>query len=175
MKFFVWMAVLWSGLAVAADHLPVDDEIQALRNKADYLEQLKNTLLENRCSVTVDGNTVGLSAGAIRSQALVMGITKTNPGNYYAYHMAPKPQFLKNAVGAADAKIVVATLLYREGESTPSALQVKVAEPYEVPGAENLWIYNQTYLNLPVPKSTETGAAEATTESGISVKAVCNP
>ncbi|MCB9253755.1 MAG: hypothetical protein H6617_03655 [Bdellovibrionaceae bacterium] len=175
MRSFICMLALCAGLVAVAGQLPVDDEILALRNKADYLEELKNTLLENRCAITVDGNTVGLVAGAIRSQALIMGITRTNPGNYYAYHMAPKPQFLQNVVGAADAKIVVATFLYREGENKPAGFQVKVAEPFKVTGAENLWLYNQTYLNLAVPKAQETLSGEATTQSGASVKVVCNP
>ena len=154
-----------------AGSLPVDEEIAALRSKADYLETLKNTLGANACTIQLDANTVPLAAGALRSEGLVMAVAPGMPGNYLAFYLEPKPELLKNIVkysGAGDGASIVTAQLGRKADGSFSELVVTINEPKQIQRAEDVkhdddeteedilanrgsddwWIYSKTVLKL---------------------------
>jgi len=155
-KLLVLLAGTVLSLSAFAAQYPVDQDIADLRAKADYLEALKNTVEKNRCTVQVGTNRVALSAGALRSNGLVMAIADGMPGNYLAYHQAPKPEFLSNVInftvghaGASKgAAIVTAQLGYAAGGGAAKGVLVTINEPEEVQGADGLFIYQKAFLKL---------------------------
>lgn len=175
--------VVWLGWAMGsgAAEYPVDEEIAALKAKAEYLEALKGIFAENRCVVSFDGNEVALSAGALRSEGLVMAIGRNFPGQYLAYHRAPKPEMLARVVShtllrgeAGEGAVIVGSRLTEVPGRGDRILGLFVAEPWEVEGTDGLWLYRKTFVNFPVPQPGVRVEREAKTSSGLVLKVACN-
>ena len=178
MKSLLSVVVLLAGFTAVADTYPVDEAIADLHAKATYLTQLKEIFSEKNCRITVDQNTVKLHPSQLRSEGLAMGIGPEFPGDFLAYHKAPKPKqlaivasyTLKKNVGR-DVMIVGSRLRYKDG--VPSLLLISVNEPYEVPGAEDLWIYQPTWVGVPLTEASKSVSNEATSKSGKAIRLDC--
>lgn len=160
--------------AFASTRYPVDDEIDAHIAKAQYLKDFKQLLLDQECSVTVGKNKVTLVAGALRSEGLVIGIAEGNPGNYWAYHQAPKPQFLDRVTGYKNSLIVSGRLAYDSVDTSKvSDLGVYIAKPKLIKDADGLYLYDKSFHKLTIPSSA---SASSTTKGvdGVSVTLECS-
>ncbi len=171
------------GAMAEAPRLPVDEVIEGHLAKARHLTLLKELFTKTNCEVHVSNNHVGIAAGALRSEGIVMAITETSPGNYFAFHQAPKPQFLKNVVESVvhkpvkNPQIVSSSLVASQGASDYTHLKVTVAEPVEVKGAENLYMYESVTvgMSLSAMAKGEVQSKEVKTKSGAIVSAICKP
>lgn len=178
MKKLIWCLVL-AAPAFGA-HYPVNDDINELKWKVSYLETLRDTFEAQKCVIELDGNSVRLVPGALRSEGLVMAIGKNFPGNYLAYHKAPKPQFLHNVVAftlgapAADGAVIIGSRIGYDAANTPQELIIFVAKPFKVQGADNLWLYNKTYLKVPFPQKGVASESKATLADGRAARLTCN-
>ncbi len=181
MKLGMLGLVLVSSFAFG-NGLPVDDEIAALRAKATYLETLKTLLEKNTCAIAVETNTVPLVAGALRSQGLVVAVGEKFPGDYLAYDKAPKPEQLERVVGFTFLKAVagknakiISGQIHSQNGTDYSHFVVYVAEPSEVKGAENLWMYHKTNLALKLSGLELSGTAAGKSASGVAIGLECKP
>lgn len=145
-------------LAVSYPFYPVDKEIEGLRAKANYLEQLKNILERNTCFIELGRTKVHLAPGALRSEGLVIAIGDGFANQYLAYHTAPKPEalekvinmtFLKPNIGKG-ANIVTTRLVTDEKTQKVEKIVVIVNEPYQEPTSPELWLYEKTAVALPL-------------------------
>lgn len=168
-----------SSALIAVSSLPVDEEISILRQKADHLEKLKELFLANKCSVTVGTNQVGLVAGALRSEGLVMAIGERFPGNYLGFHKAPKPEQLSRVIdgsfmkaGMGQGAVIVTARLGFDSALKPVALLAAIAVPTFVEGTEDLWIYEKTPLNVKLSHLSK-AKIEAKLKGGKSVSLQC--
>lgn len=166
-------------VGVQGANYPVDVEIEELRDKANHLEALKELFLNNTCAVELEGNRVGLVAGALRSEGLVMAIGKNFPGNYLAYHKAPKAQFLRNVIvytlkkaNAADGAVIVAGKLL--GGKQPTHLEVSFNKPFFVKGTDGLWIYSKQHMQIELPHDGTSVSKSGRLKDGRTVKLECN-
>ncbi len=157
-------------VASFAAEYPVDESIAELRGKADYLEANKQLLLANDCSVTVNSNTVKLVAGALRSEALVIAIGPAFPGNYLAYHRAPKPEFL-GALAGKGGLIVTARIETVQG-NVP-ALVVTSAEPRSIKEAQGMYIYEKSSVGLKIVDGRVSGTVSGKTARGLPLNVTC--
>ncbi len=180
MKFGLIGLFLLSSLASAA--LPVDDEIAALRNKADYLEKLKTLFEKNDCRVTVGTNTVSLAAGALRSEGLVIAVGDGFAGNYLAYHKAPKPEQLQGVIdmtlqkgGAGKGAKILSGQLYSQNNVDYTHLVVYVNEPFRIKESDGLWIYNKSNVALKLNGLELNGSHTGKSVSGAAVTLECKP
>jgi len=171
---FLVLVALTSVPAVAATRYPVDDEIDAHMAKAQYLKDFKQLLLDKDCSVTVGKNKVALVASALRSEGLVIGIAEGNAGNYWAYHQAPKPEFLDRVTGYKNSLIVSGRLAYDSFDTSKvTDLGVYIAKPKWIKDADGLYIYDKSFHKLAIPSSA---SASSTTKGvdGVSVTLECS-
>jgi hypothetical protein len=181
MRYLCLIGLMLS-LGAVADSYPVDLEIGKLRAKADYLETLKAFLLSNQSQVQYGSNQVALTAGALRSETLVMAIGPKFPGQYAGFHQAPKPQMLEQVVAASrgrgdlgqGAVVVTAGLDVSPGSTKLDTFVVKIAEPAEVKDAGGLWWYNQRSLRTSLPQSGEHVEASGVSSSKQSISVSCN-
>lgn len=160
----------------AADvRYPVDDEVDALMAKAQYLKDFKQLLLDRDCSVTVNKNKVGLVAGALRSEGLVIAISEKNPGNYWGYHQAPKPEFLDRATGYTKSLIVSGRLAYADAADPAKAthIGVYIAKPVQIKEAENMYIYDKSFHSVALSDSSTASVTGKSTD-GSSVTLECS-
>jgi hypothetical protein len=180
LKSLLISAVCLASVSVFADRYPVDDVIDGLRFKASHLEQLKEFFLKNSCSVTVNGNKVNLGAGALRDEALVIGISPENPGNYAAFSKAPKPEFLARVMNSLEPRVVAAQLVFDENDKA-AGLQIKVAKAYDANSVtpdfpETFYTYLK---NIVIMKFSGYGAEgkkiDTKTTFGDDLSAECNP
>lgn len=174
MKIVISFACLVLAASSFAANYPVDEAIGELRAKADYLELMKKTLETEKCSVQVGTNRVALTAGALRSQGLVMAIAKTNPGNYYAFDQAPKPQLLEQVIAMTfrqrGALIISARLLAKPGDATYTGLGVVVNKPKHDSGID---IYEKTGVAIRLPEGKAVSKSVAMPD-GTNVTLSCN-
>lgn len=175
------LGLLLSLVCVAgfAAQYPVDDDIADLRAKADSLEANKQMLLANDCSVTVNSNTVKLDAGALRSNALIIAIGPGFPGNYLAFHQAPKPEFLENVVlstvmkaGAGKGALIV-TARIEEIPGKGPALVATSAEPKSIKEMEGGYMYQKSAVGLKLVDGKVIGTISAKTALGLPFNLTC--
>lgn len=175
------LGLLLSMVCVAsfAAKYPVDDDIAELRGKADYLEANKQLLLANDCSVTVNSNTVKLDVGALRSNALIIAIGPGFPGNYLAFHQAPKPEFLENVVlmtvkkaGAGKGALIVTARIDEIPNKGP-ALVVTSAEPLSIKEMEGAYMYQKRAVGLKLVDGKVSGTISAKTALGLPLNLTC--
>lgn len=162
-----------------ATQYPVDESIAELRAKADYLEANKQLLLANDCSVTVNSNTVKLDARALRSEAMVIAIGPAFPGNYLAYHQAPKPQILENVVaftinkGGGGKGALIVTARIGATQSGAPALVVTTNEPRSIKEAEGMYIYEKSAVGLKIVDGKVAGSVSGKTAHGLPLNVTC--
>lgn len=171
MKFF--FLSLFVATSVFGATYPVDQDIDALRAKAQYLEDLKDLLEGAQCSITLDSNTVALVPGALRSEGLVMAVGPGFPGNYLAYHKAPKPEQLRAVINytllkgdtGKGASIIGSRMSYG-ADGKPDKLVIFAAEPILVKGTDDLWMYDKTSLVLAISAGKVVGKVSTKTVHG---------
>lgn len=161
--------------AASVTRYPVDDEVDALMGKAQYLKDFKQLLLDRDCSVTVGKNKVTLVAGALRSEGLVIAINEKNSGNYWGYHQAPKPEFLDRVTGYAGSLIVSGRLAYNDAASPNKAthLGVYIAKPIQVKEAEGMWMYDKNFHSISLIDASKSSVTGKSTD-GSSVVLECS-
>ncbi len=169
-----------------AEGLPVDQEIQELRAKAAHLETLKELFQAARCKAVIGQNEVALSAGALRGNGLIMGVTDSMPGQYVgAFHSAPKPEHLKNVLISIALKpmnrvFIVSSSLESANGTEFTHLAVKLAEPVlskdilDPQTHKPTYVYQTTYLSLSLDTVKKGGATKvASLAKGGSFQVVC--
>jgi len=158
-----------------AERYPVDDVIDGLRFKASHLEQLKKFLESNTCAMTVNGNKVLLGPGALRSEALVIGISPENPGNYNAFHKAPKPQFMRTVMASKDPRIIAVKFLFDQNDERVG-LQFKIAKPVLVNPVDPFWHYMNSAFRMRLSDYGAEGKEHTfETDQGDKVTVSCKP
>jgi hypothetical protein len=159
---YLSLLILFLSLAVTGEPLPVDKDIEALRSKADRLVALKEALLKNRCTIQHLGNTVPLTAAAMRGEGLVMSMGPNIPGQYLAYYEGPKPQDLEMDIikisrrwGAGKSAILVEVQLDSEpGSPALKMLSVRVKDPVQI-DSDGWLVYSIHNYRLAMPKAGE--------------------
>lgn len=168
---------LFTATLVAAPKYPVDQDIQKLVDKAAYLTEMRDTLASFDCSITLDKNTVKLVPGALRSEGLVIAVSDGFPGNYLAYHKAPKPEQLEGVVnliypkGGKNALILTLRMGNSPKASDERVIQVLTNEPEYAGGT--LWIYQRGGVTVTLPKNGEVAVATGKSYQGKTLTLRC--
>lgn len=179
-KTFVLLTGLVMSMASYAERLPVDDAIDGLRAEATHLEIMKDLLTKNRCTVHLGPHQFVLTAGAMRGSGIVMGVADSIPGQYLAFHQAPKAQLLHQVISVTHQRainrafIISSSLKAKPGAETYTHLYVVLAQPLynkHLDGTD----YVKVAIHIPldaIEKGVE--SKELTVQNGGSFKVACN-